>query len=104
MATVKNEVKEEHASPAPESSDDEDLYEDAGDLEFYEKKPNNENLYSARLPQYLWKKWAALVERMGDDEEIQLGTLRTWNEPDSSGKQVVSGLAPNELAQALTVV
>ncbi|KFA64431.1 hypothetical protein S40285_01045 [Stachybotrys chlorohalonatus IBT 40285] len=69
------------ASPAP--IDEEDLFEDAGDLEFYDKNaPNNcfETLYLARIPKYMWDAWQKLTERLGDDDEIQIGTLRTWNE------------------------
>lgn len=83
--------KEEPVSPEPMSSDEEDIYEDAGDLEFYDKDAtaNNENLYSARLPDYLWKRWAALTERLGDNDEIRLGTLRTWNMKDANGQPTV---------------
>lgn len=82
--------KEEPVSPDPISSDEEDIYEDAGDLDFYDKSQgNNENLYSARLPDYLWKRWAALTERMGDNDEIRLGTLRTWMPVDANGTPTV---------------
>ena len=80
---VKDEPRD---SPAP--IDDEDLYEDAGDLEFYDKNPPNNNLetlYLARIPRYMWEAWEKLTNRLGDDEEVQIGTLRTWNEPDPSG-------------------
>lgn len=93
--------KEEQASPVPMSSDDEDIYEDAGDLEFYDKASgtNNETLYSARLPDYLWQKWAALTERMGDNDEIRLGTLRTWNETDANGNQTVRVITSMKLCK-----
>ncbi|KAH7326652.1 transcription initiation factor IIF, beta subunit [Stachybotrys elegans] len=68
-------------SPAP--IDEEDLFEDAGDLEFYDKNaPNNsfETLYLARVPKYMWDAWQKLTDKLGDDDEIQIGTLRTWNE------------------------
>lgn len=64
--------------------DEDDLFEDAGDLDFYDKSaPGNtfETLYLARIPKYMWDAWIKLTEKMGDDEEIQIGTLRTWNEP-----------------------
>lgn len=95
---VKKEVKkepvkkEEGESPdALVSSEDEDMYDDAGDLEFYDKSQgaNNDNLYAARLPDYLWKKWAALTERMNDSDEIRLGTLRTWMPVDANGNPTV---------------
>ena len=94
--------KEEPASPEPMSSDEEDIYEDAGDLEFYDKtQPTNEQIYSARLPDYLWKKWASVVERMQDDEQIQLGTLRTWEETDKDGNRNSVSDAPRVRACAV---
>ncbi|TQV95831.1 hypothetical protein V2A60_001000 [Cordyceps javanica] len=67
--------------PAP--IDEEDLFEDAGDLEFYDKSqgPTFETLYLARIPRYMWEAWQKLSDRLDDDEEVQIGTLRTWNEP-----------------------
>lgn len=62
--------------------DDEDLYEDAGDLEFYDKNDGpSESLYLARVPRYMWAAWMKVAERMGDDEQLEIGTLRTWKEP-----------------------
>lgn len=87
-----------HVKTEPEASpgrigtpaSEEDLYEDAGDLEFYNKDlaVNNETLYLARVPRYIWTAWMKLTERLGDNDEIQIGTLRTWNEtkPDGSAK------------------
>ncbi|KAH7257207.1 transcription initiation factor IIF, beta subunit-domain-containing protein [Fusarium tricinctum] len=75
------------ASNSPAPADEEDLYEDAGDLEFYSKDTGAfETLYLARVPRYMWEAWYKLTERLGDDDEIQIGTLRTWNEqkPDGS--------------------
>ncbi|KAH7270220.1 transcription initiation factor IIF, beta subunit-domain-containing protein [Fusarium redolens] len=75
------------ASGSPAQVDEEDLYEDAGDLEFYDKNAGAfEQLYLARVPRYMWEAWSKLTERLGDDDEIQIGTLRTWNEqkPDGS--------------------
>jgi transcription initiation factor TFIIF subunit beta len=71
---------EAEASPAPM---DEDLYEDAGDLDMYDKTAGAsfENLYLARVPRYMWDAWLKLTERLADDEEVQIGTLRTWNQP-----------------------
>lgn len=78
---VKTEPEAEgSASPTPM---DEDLYEDAGDLEMYGKAPGNpfETIYLARVPRYMWEAWIKLTEKLGDDDEVQLGTLRTWNQP-----------------------
>ncbi|RTE77380.1 hypothetical protein BHE90_008141 [Fusarium euwallaceae] len=86
---------EGHIKPDPENSgspaqvDEDDLYEDAGDLEFFDKNAANrafETLYLARVPRYMWDAWIKLTERLGDDDEIRIGTLRTWTEqkPDGS--------------------
>ncbi|KJZ72638.1 hypothetical protein HIM_07997 [Hirsutella minnesotensis 3608] len=69
--------------------EEDDLDEDAGDLEFYDKDTparQFETLYLARVPRYMWDAWLKMTERMGDDDEIQIGTLRTWNEPDPNAK------------------
>lgn len=75
-------VKPENENePAP--IDEEDPFEDAGDLEFYDKSLAStfETLYLARIPRYMWEAWQKLTDRLDDDEEVQIGTLRTWNEP-----------------------
>lgn len=48
---------------------DEDLYEDAGDLEFANA---DKNLMLARLPKSLWEVWS----KLDDDQEITIGTVR----------------------------
>lgn len=80
---------EASASPAP--MDEDDLDEDAGDLEFYDKSTNPalETLYLARVPKYMWDAWLKMTERLGDDDEVEIGTLRTWNETDQDGSQRV---------------
>lgn len=82
MADAEFVKAEPEAEPA--AIDEEELFEDAGDLEFYNKNaPNNtfETLYLARIPRYMWEAWQKLTDRLGDDDEIQIGTLRTWEEP-----------------------
>ncbi|KAE8352008.1 transcription initiation factor IIF, beta subunit-domain-containing protein [Aspergillus coremiiformis] len=49
--------------------DDEDLYEDAGDLDFSNAA---QNVWLSRIPRTLWEHWSNL----DDDEEIQIGTIR----------------------------
>ncbi|KAL4803015.1 transcription initiation factor IIF, beta subunit-domain-containing protein [Aspergillus unguis] len=49
--------------------DDEDLYEDAGDLDFTDA---NQNVWLSRIPRSLWEHWS----KLDDDEEIQIGTVR----------------------------
>lgn len=90
---IKTEIKEEPGlSPPAGTPADEDLYEDAGDLEFYDKNQFRnafENIYLARVPKYMWQEWTKMVERLGDDDEIQIGTIRTWAETDADGNQAV---------------
>ncbi|VUC33824.1 unnamed protein product [Clonostachys rosea] len=86
-----------HVKPEPDADSsaainapayDDDLYEDAGDLEFYGDtggELNSENLYLARVPKYIWDAWMKMTERLGDNDEIQIGTMRTWNEEQPNG-------------------
>lgn len=48
---------------------DEDIYEDAGDLDFTNA---DQQVYLTRLPKFLWETWSQL----DDDQEVQVGTLR----------------------------
>lgn len=81
-ATVKADPDEVMASPGGASDDD--LYEDAGDLEFYDTTNQSDaanSIYLAHVPTDLYEAWAG----MDDDEEIQIGTIRQWNEVDKNG-------------------
>ncbi|KAI1816494.1 hypothetical protein GGS20DRAFT_537845 [Poronia punctata] len=79
--------------PDPDAADsvdvgmsDDDLYEDAGDLEFADFNPANPaaaDVLLAHVPKYLYNSWA----NMKDDEEIQIGTVRKWIEVGKDGKQ-----------------
>ncbi|KAL9600529.1 MAG: hypothetical protein Q9179_003171 [Wetmoreana sp. 5 TL-2023] len=66
-AHIKLEPPSAAASPAAHS--DEDIYEDAGDLDF---SGTQQGLFLTRIPKYLWESWSAL----DDEQEIQLGTVR----------------------------
>lgn len=55
------------ASPSALSEDD--IYEDAGDLEFPQ---GDQTVWLMRLPTFLWERWSTL----GDDEEIEIGKVR----------------------------
>jgi len=73
-------------SPSP--MDEDDLYEDAGDLEFFDPSIQGNPfgaLYLARIPRGLWKAWSQL----DDDTEIQVGTLRQWYETEPDGTMKV---------------
>lgn len=96
---VKSEVKSESGSPAPFMDDD--LYEDAGDMDFYDQNgPEDLNhLALLRIPNHLWKRWSEL----SDDQEIQIGTMRVWDEPAKVGKElknVVGGSKRTETPSA----
>ncbi|KAK6842650.1 Transcription initiation factor IIF subunit beta [Apiospora arundinis] len=81
---VKPEPEDASASPAVMSDDE--LYEDAGDLEFYDSTaPNdpNGNLFLTHVPKYLYDQWAQLK----DDEEIEVGRVRRWVETDKNGQK-----------------
>ena len=64
---------------------EDDIYEDAGDLEFYNTTQLNSaaaNMYLVRVPPYVWEAW----DKMDDDTEIQVATLRQWTETDKNGE------------------
>jgi transcription initiation factor TFIIF subunit beta len=77
------------ASPSPFADDDID--EDAGDLEFT-KDPQFQELLLARLPKDLWDAWSHLP----DDQEIDLGIVRETYMPGDS-KPKISILLRSEL-------
>jgi transcription initiation factor TFIIF subunit beta len=76
---IKPDPESQGLSPGPFSEDD--IYEDAGDLEF-NTDPGFQQLYLARLPKYLWDAWANL----DDDAEIQIGTIRQMQQVDANGE------------------
>lgn len=61
------------ASPAAHTDDD--LYEDAGDLEF---AGSDQGLYLTRLPKFLWERWSQL----DDNQEVTIGTVRVEGGPE----------------------
>lgn len=67
---------EQEPTGAPSSvQSDEDIYEDAGDLDFSD---TIQGLYLARIPKFLWENWS----KLDNDEEIRLGTVRVEGGPD----------------------
>ncbi|KAI1269261.1 transcription initiation factor IIF, beta subunit-domain-containing protein [Xylariaceae sp. FL1019] len=84
MATIKPEpaIKPDPdavgASPAVMSDDD--MYEDAGDLEFVNFDPQTNpaaaDVYLTHVPKYLYDAW----DSFDDDEMIQIGKIRKWTE------------------------
>jgi hypothetical protein len=63
---------------------DDDIYEDAGDLEF-NPDPAFQKLYLARVPRYVWEAWSTL----DDDAEIRIGTIRQSQEVGPDGQPQV---------------
>ncbi|CAK7236211.1 hypothetical protein SEUCBS140593_009541 [Sporothrix eucalyptigena] len=64
---------------------EDDIYEDAGDLEFFDAtQPGNPfgNMYLVRVPPYVWEAW----DKLDDDAEIQVATLRQWTELTKTGE------------------
>jgi len=81
------------ADPEAGSPGVEDELDESTDLEFFNKATDGDSygrMYLARLPNYLWERWAEL----GEDDEIQIGTIRQWKAPDG---QMVSWVAPRGL-------
>lgn len=81
MAQVKQDPDAMYIKTDPDSKDtvladidDEDLYEDAGDLDFSQA---GQSVWISRLPRQLWESWAHL----DDDEEIEVGTMRIEQNP-----------------------
>jgi transcription initiation factor TFIIF subunit beta len=81
------------AGASPAAFSEEDIYEDAGDLEF-NPDPAFQSLYLAKVPKYVWEAWASL----DDDAEIQIGTIRntTITAPDGEQKAWSLGIRIDE--------
>lgn len=67
QSRIKPETDSVAASPSAQS--DEDIYEDAGDLDF---GGSTQGIYLTRIPKYLWETWS----KLDDDDEIRIGTIR----------------------------
>jgi transcription initiation factor TFIIF subunit beta len=84
MADIKIKPDPETQGASPAAFSDEDVYEDAGDLEF-NANPDFQKLYLARVPKFLWEAWS----KLDDDAEIRIGTIRQTTEITSNGTQKV---------------
>jgi transcription initiation factor TFIIF subunit beta len=71
MADIKIKPDPDAQGASPSTFSDEDLYEDAGDLEFNNAK-EYQDLYLAKIPKFMYEAW----EKLDDDAEIQIGTVR----------------------------
>ena len=64
---IKLEADSPGASPAAHTDDD--VYEDAGDLDFASA---DQGVYLTRIPKFLWERWSQL----DDNQEITIGKVR----------------------------
>lgn len=64
--TIKPEPMEDTPSP---SDEDDDLYEDTGDLDFSQSQ---QQLWLSHIPRTLWD----TLSKLQDDEEMEIGTIR----------------------------
>lgn len=90
---IKNESEFRGLSPGGPS--EEDIYEDAGDLDFTNAA---EEIYLTRIPKFLWKSWSLLEA----DEEIHLGTVRV--EGDLERPERVLPIVIRSPASKLTII
>ncbi len=94
MAHIKPEIKPDpdmmDYKPSPGAFDDEDVYEDTGDLEFNSNSAYS-NISLAKVPLYLYEAWKDLPE----DAEIEIGTIRVSQMvmPDGSRKVCLTNWA-----------
>lgn len=75
---IKQDPDTKGASPSALSEDD--IYEDAGDLEF-NANPDYEKMYLVKIPTYLWEAWSKLDQ----DAEIPIGQIRQKNTVQPNG-------------------
>jgi transcription initiation factor TFIIF subunit beta len=99
-AYIKPEIKADPDAlgASPSAFDEDDIYEDAGDLEF-NNDPQYQNLYLARVPNFVWDAWS----KLDDDAEIQIGTIRMTSIIDEETKQEKVILYFQECRMLLTV-
>lgn len=84
------------SKPSPGALSEDDIYEDAGDLEF-NTDPAYQRMYLARVPKYVWDAWQGL----DDESEIQIGTIRQCSTKGAKGvpKLSLHMLLRKDLAQ-----
>ncbi|KAG8628050.1 hypothetical protein KVT40_003923 [Elsinoe batatas] len=75
-------IKPDPASALTPMAVDEDEYEDTGELHINGSEETN-GAWLAKLPKWLWEAWANIAE----DEEIELGKVRVYNNNLPNGAQ-----------------
>ena len=79
-----NGIKTEDGSSFIKPENDVDDYEDTGECQM----PQNEqeqDAWLAKLPKWLWEAW----ENIADDEEIELGKIRLYTQPNPDGSNKI---------------
>ena len=72
---IKQEL-EDVDMPSPYVDEDDDDYEEAGDLDFAQSQLQ---LWLSHVPRALWEKWSS----MGQNEDVEIGTLRIEGPEDN---------------------
>ncbi|KAI9709318.1 MAG: hypothetical protein M1820_003438 [Bogoriella megaspora] len=76
-STIKDEnetIKSEFKSSNLADNDDDDIYEDTGELKIPAVPSREDAVWLARVPDYLWEALSGL----NDDDEIEIGKMRIW--------------------------
>ncbi|KAI9749519.1 MAG: Anucleate primary sterigmata protein B [Chaenotheca gracillima] len=72
---------------SPSALSDEDLYEDAGDLDL----SKSQFFYLMKIPKWLWESWADI----DDDQEIRLGSVKVEQPPEGGPQKMTLNLSPD---------
>lgn len=104
MTTVIPQVKVDHVSdvnikdeagdvdmPSPYADDDEDGFEDAGDLDFSQAQ---QQLWLSHVPRSLWE----ALSKLNEDDEIDLGRIRVEGPDDQPTRVCVADLQQQTIA------
>ncbi|KAF4555370.1 TFIIF beta subunit-like protein [Elsinoe fawcettii] len=75
-------IKPDPANAHTPSAMDEDEYEDTGELHI-KGAGSDDAAWLAKLPKWLWEAWSTIA----DDEEIELGKVRVYNDNLPNGTQ-----------------
>jgi transcription initiation factor TFIIF subunit beta len=92
------QIKDEAAdgSPSPYMEED-DVYEDAGDLDFSQSQ---QQFWLSRVPKSLWELWASMPE----DGEIEIGTIRVEGGRGDPKRVRLNAITPRHLSAYLVPV
>lgn len=77
------QIKPDPANAATPMVMDEDEYEDTGEL-LIPGTQDESQAWLAKLPKWLWEAWATIA----DDEEIELGKVRVYNNAPEGKEKV----------------